>query len=219
MAAQVLLQVEDGQRVALVQGQQLAQRGIRLDRLLVHQVVGAGIGHHTLGHRGAAHLRVLGLAQEGAQLGRDLHRLGEDAGLGLGTLNGLHLALAAAIRLLDHTRRLLLDHLQGRRRRAEGGLETRQLLVEISDGLLEGGTDVLLSGSHRRLRGGGGNHGRGHRGRHCNSLRLLGSLGGLGWRSSHNRGGDSNNSLSRLGGLLGSLGNGRTHFGVVGGSN
>ena len=222
MAAQVLLEVQDGQRITLVQRQQLAQGGIGLDRLLVHEVVGARIRHHTLGHGRAAHLSVLGLTQEGAQLRGDLHRLSEDAGLGLGTLNGLHLALAAAIGLLDHATGLLLNHLERGGGRAEGGLEGGELIVEISDSLLQRGTDVLLSG------GGGlsgrGRHDRGghRRGSHDRDSRLgLRGLGlrGLG-RRSNGRDNNSGNGhgLSVLHGLLGSL-DGRTHFGVIGGSN
>ncbi len=222
MAAQVLLQVQDRQRITLVQRQQLAKGGIGLDRLLVHQVVGTRIRHHTLGHGRAAHLSVLGLAKEGAQLGGDLHGLGEDAGLGLSTLNGLYLALAAAIGLLGKARSLLLNHLERGSGRAEGGLQAGQLLVKVGDGLLERGTDVLLGGDGR-LSGGrrhnGGRHNR--RGNRGSSLGLRG-LGLRGLRGRRRGGGsnnrDSHNGLSRLHGLLGSL-DGRTHFGVIGGSN
>ncbi len=218
MPAQVLLQVQDGQCVALVQGQQLAERGISLDGLLIHQVVGAGIGHHTLGHRGAAHLSVLGLSQEGAELGADLHGLGEDAGLGLSTLHGLSLALAPALGLLDDTGGLLLHNLEGCGGSAEGGLQGAQLLVEIIDGLLESRTDVLLNGGGL---GGRGDHlhsgGGSNRGCCLGGNSGLRGLGGLGGNRSCSSNGDSN-GLGGLGGLLGSL-DGGTHFGVIGGSN
>jgi len=222
VAAEVLLEVEDGEGVALVEGEELAECGIRLDGLLVHQVVGAGVGHDTLGHRGAADLRVLGLAEEAAELGRDLHGLGEDTGLGLGTLNGLHLALLAAIGLLDHTGRLLLNRLERGRRRAEGRLERGELVVEIGDALLERDTDILLGGGGL----GNGNRRRGNnRGLNGDCDRLSGldllSLCRLGHNSGGNgrRGKDNGLSGRRLGRLrgLGSL-HGRTHFGVIGGS-
>ena len=212
MAAQVLLQVEDGQHIALVQGQQLAQRRIRLDGLLVHQVVGARILHHALGHRRPAHLRVLRLAQEGAQLSRDLHRLGEDAGLGLGTLHGLRLALAPAVRLLDHAGRLLLNRLERRGRRRGRRLQVRQLLLEVRDGLLQRDTDILLRHRHLRRR-----RGLGH---HLNNLLLLGlrlRLRGLrGLR--HNGDNGLSNNNGRLRSLRRRLLHGRAHFGVVRGS-
>ena len=211
VAAQVLLQVQDGQHITLIQGQQLAQRGIRLDRLLVHQAVVPRILLHTLGHRRPAHLRVLRLAQERAQLSRDLHRLGEDAGLGLGTLHGLRLALAAAVGLLREAGRLLLNRLQRSRRRRRRRLQARQLLLEIRDGLLERGTDVLLHG-HLRGRDLHGLHGL-----------LLLNLLGLGLRRLRlllNNGDNGNSNGNGLNGLrgLGSLLHGRTHFGGVRGS-
>ena len=223
MAAQELLQVQDGQHIALIQGQQLAQRRIRLDGLLVHQVVVARILHHTLGHRRPAHLRVLGLAQERAQLRGDLHGLGEDAGLGLGTLHDLRLALAAAIRLLRQARRLLLNGLQGRRRRRRRRLQARQLLLQVRNGLLQGGTHVLIG---RSLRGGDNGLGdrRSHRlgllllslGRLLLGHLLLGRLGGLGLRNNGN--GNSNGLSNSLRSLLARL-HGGAHFGGVGGSN
>lgn len=221
VAAQELLQVQDGQHVALIQGQQLAQRGIRLDGLLVHQVVVARILHHTLGHRRPAHLRVLGLAQERAQLSRDLHGLGEDAGLGLGTLHDLRLALAAAIRLLRQARRLLLNGLQRRRRSRRSRLQARQLLLQVRDGLLQRGTHVLIG---RHLRRGDNGLGSSHRLNHLlllnlglGRLRRLGRLGGNHLGNSSNGNGNGNGLSNSLRSLLGRL-HGGAHFGGVGGS-
>ena len=115
VAAEELLEVQDRERVTLVERQELAERGIGLDRLLVHEVVGARIRHDALRDRRAADLRVLRLAEERRELIADLDGLREDAGLRLRTLNGLRLALAAAVGLLDDAGRLLLNDLEGRR--------------------------------------------------------------------------------------------------------
>ena len=227
MAAEVLLQVEDRQRVALIQRQQLAQGRISLDRLLVHQAVLTRIRHHALRHRRAAHLRVLRLTEERAQLGADRHRLREDARLGLSALNGLRLALAAALSLLHDARGLLLNHLQRRRRRAERRLQRRELIVQVRDGLLERGTNVLFRRLNGRRRQNGSNsrhRRRGNDGRRLDGLRLgllgrlhlllgnrLGGLGGNGGR------GSNNGSNSSGGSLLGRL-HGGTHDVSVGGS-
>ena len=64
MAAEVLLEVQDRERVTLVEREELAERRIRLDRLLVHEALAARILHHALRDRRAADLRVLGLAKE-----------------------------------------------------------------------------------------------------------------------------------------------------------
>jgi len=226
VAAQVLLQIEDRQRITLIERQKLAELRIGLDGLLVHQIVGAGIGHYTLRDGRAADLRILGLAKERAELRGDLHGLREDAGLGLGTLNSLRLALAAAIGLLDDASRLLLNNLERGRGRAEGRLEGSELLVEIRDRLLERGTDVLLGsglggrrnnrrGCNSRCRGDSGNLG-------CDSglhgLGLHGLDGDRGDNSRHRLKSSDGDRLSGLHGLLGGL-DGRTHFSVIGGTN
>jgi hypothetical protein len=219
VSAEELLEVQDSQVLALVQGQQLAQSSIGLDGLLVHQVVALGIGQHTLGYSGAADLSTLGLAQEGAQLLSNLHGLSEDAGadLGLTTLSGISLALLATVSLLDDTGSLLLNGLQSIGCGGCGGLQVRQLLLEVGNGLLESGTDVLLMG----LSGSSGGNGRhGYCGSSGDGLIVLlgGSLG-----SSGNRGGDGYSGccgdglVLGCGGLLGGL-HGGAHFGVVRGT-
>ena len=226
MAAEELLEVEDRERVTLVERQELAERGVSLDRLLVHQVVGARVRHHTLRNCRAADLGVLGLTQEGRELVADLHGLREDAGLRLGTLNGLRLALTAAIGLLDNTRGLLLNALECSGSGRRGGLEGAELLVELRDRLLKRSTDVLLDDG---VRGRGGNHRRGGDNRRNlnGSLRGLGGLRGLrglgdngcclNGGSGNGRGG--NGGLGVLGRLRGGgLGRGGAHFGSVGGS-
>ena len=208
MTAQELLEVEDGQRVVLRQRQQLAQGRIRLDGLLVHQVVRTGVGHHRLGHGGAAHLRVLGQGQEGAQLGGDLHGLGEDAGLGLAALRRLRLAAATAVRLLRQASRLLLQRLQRRQRGLESRLHAAQLLVELLEALQQHGAVCGRLGL--------GRHGR-HRRRHGHG-RLLGLLGLL-CRLLLCHYGSSHYGLRGLGRRLGGrLGLARTaHYVLVGG--
>jgi hypothetical protein len=196
------LQVEDGQHISLRQGQELAQRSVGLDGLLVHQVVGLGVGQHTLGHVRAGHGGALGLAQEGAQLIGDLGGLVEHAGSSHTTL-GLGAALAAAVGLLDHTGSLLLDTLQGSRSVRGGGLQAGQLLVELGDGLLELGTQVLLG--HLRHRGDGGHHlshGRSHRGGSLRGLDRLDRHRG-GYRGGSHRGRGSGSGSGRLLGRLG----------------
>ena len=225
MAAEELLEVQDRERVTLVERQELAECGIGLDRLLVHEVVGARIRHDALRDRRAADLRVLRLAEERRELVADLDGLREDAGLRLRTLNGLRLALAAAIGLLDDAGRLLLNDLEGRRCGRSRRLERTQLLVELRNRLLERGADVLLlrrRGSDRRRRGGGNN------GRRLNGggLRGLGRLHGLRGRSNdsgyNNRGLNRGNGDRRLGCGLRRLRRrlcGSAHFGIVGGTN
>ena len=220
MVAQVLLEVQDRQRITLLQRQQLAERRIGLDRLLVHQVVLARIRHNALRHRRPADLRVLRLAEERAQLRADPHRLREDAGLRLSALDGLRLALAAALGLLNHARGLLLNDLQRRRRRAERRLQRRQLLVEIRDRLLERGTNILLRRlERRRCRGGSNRRGRDRRNHLLGLDRLrLGRLL-LGHSNGRGQGGNGLNNGLHSGSLLGGGLRGRAHgFGVVEGS-
>jgi hypothetical protein len=223
VTAQVLLEVEDGQVVRLRESQELAQRGIGLDGLLIHQVVGLGVGHDTLGHLRARERGTLGLTQEGAELIRHLHGLREDAVSGVGTssLGGLVLA-TLALGLLGDARGLLLDGLaEGGNLRVQG-LEGGNLLVQLGDRLVEGRDDVILSGSH--LRSGGGSSNR------CSNRRGLNggcSLGGLlahlGLHNGRGSGGNRGNGLGLCGGLLGRLsgsgGHLRAHFGGISGGH
>ena len=216
VAAQEALQVEDGECITLIERQELAQSDVSLDRLLVHQVVGAGIGHHTLRHLRAAHLRILGHAEERAELIRDLHGLGEDA-VGRGsTLRGRGLALALTLSLLDHASRLLLNRL-------EGGSSGRDLGLELAEHRLQGvqGVRERLGDIHLLLGRSGGlsdSRHRGSDGNGGNRLSSLGLLGHLGGGSGHG-GGNGNRGLNGLrDGLLGRLGSGGAHRTVVRGS-
>ena len=224
VTAQILLEVQDAEAIRLAQRQKLAQRGVSLDGLLVHQVVGLRVAHHTLGDGRAADLSALGVTQEGAELIRHLHRLGEDAGLGLTTL-GLGGALLLAIRLLGQASRLLLNRLQRIAGSRGSGLEAGEVLLEGRDALLEGGTEVLIRDVGDGLRR--GRHRGGHRGRRGNRRRCLNRLGGLlgdlggsrGGRGSDGHRGRGGSGLRLYdGGLLGRLG-GSAHFADVGGVN
>lgn len=228
MAAEELLEVEDRERVTLVKREELAEGGVGLDRLLVHQVVRARVRHNALRDRRAADLRVLRLGEEAAELVADLDGLREDARLGLRTGDGVRLALAAAIGLLDDTGRLLLNDLERCSGGARGRLERAELLVELRDRLLERGADVLLNNG---VRGRGGNRRRRRDRSGCDNRRLNNRLCGLGGlrrlRGGNGRCGDLNghrNSGNGLRGLRGLRrrglgGNGGAHFGRVGGTN
>lgn len=225
VAAKELLEVENRERVTLVKREELAECGVGLNRLLVHEVVGARIRHDALRDGRAADLRVLGLGKEAAELVANLDGLSEDAGLRLRTLNGLRLALAAAVGLLDDTGGLLLNDLEGRRGGRGRRLESTQLLVELRNRLVERGADVLLD----RLRGRDGDRRRGSDDNGCR-LNNGGGLGGLcglgrlrgdGGRDSGNNDGGLNRGNGGLRGLrrLRRLGRCGAHFGSIGGTN
>lgn len=222
VAAEELLEVQNRERVTLVERKELAEGGVGLDRLLVHEVVGAGIRHDTLRDRRAADLRVLRVGKEAAELVADLDGLREDAGLRLRTLNRLRLTLAAAIGLLDHAGGLLLNDLEGTGGGRGRRLESTQLLVELRDRLLERGTDILLNDRVRGSRGYRRCCRDGHNGRLNNGgggLRLgrLGGLRGHRCRCSNRRRGLNNGRNLRLRRLRG-LGRNGAHFGSIGGT-
>lgn len=110
MRVQVLLQVEVRQLLLRLHVQQGTQLGIRVDVVLVLQVLVLHVGGHELGDVGAALLATSGAAQEGAQLGGDVRGNLEDrhtGRLGLLTLHG-GLALPALVRQLLQLGGLLL---------------------------------------------------------------------------------------------------------------
>ena len=72
MRVQVLLQVEVGQLLLRLHAQQCTQLGIRVDVVLVLQVLLLHVGGHKLGDIGAALLASSGAAKEGAQLRGDV---------------------------------------------------------------------------------------------------------------------------------------------------
>lgn len=162
---EVALEVEDLELILLGDGEELAERSIGLDDLLLHETLLLGVGAHGGGHLAAAHESTLGLAEEHAESIADAAGLGEDAVL-LGLLGTtLHsLAVAAALAgLLELTGDALLKLLHLREDLAEGGTELVHLLHEA----VELGNHVdLLSGSR-----GSGNSGHGLSDRGCNDRR------------------------------------------------
>ena len=196
---QVALEVEDLELILLRQRQQLAQGRIRLDDLLVHQLVGLGVAADLRRHLRAGERRALRDTEERAERVRDGRRLREDRLLLDDRLTALRdggSATAATLRrLLDLTGDLLLELLHVR----EDGGEHRTQGVDL---LHEGGKVLHdVNGIRRRGGGNGGSDRGGNRRRN----------GGRG--SDHLRGG----SGSRGGGgsLLGrgtlGRGGGRAH--------
>ena len=137
MTLEVLLEVEDGKAVRLREAEKLAERGIRLDGLLVRELVVLSILHDATRDIRAANLSTSGEAKEDAEILRDLNRLGEDRrGVGLlltiGT-DSARLAAAATLGLLLEARNLLLHLLHLRRKLIEGNTEGVELDKESSE--------------------------------------------------------------------------------------
>jgi len=208
VGVEVLLEVEVRQLLLSLHGQERAELGIRVDVVLVLQVVLLHVRRHELRDVGAALLAASGAAEEGAQLGGDVRGDLEDrhtGRLGLLTLHG-GLALAALVGQLLQLGRLLLEAL---------GLR-HQLRHHVTQGEQAGrhGLDLRVE-AHLLgdLGGGSGLNRRSHRGSHGGSggSGLLGLGGGGG--GSH--GGGNYGLLSLLGNLLGG-GLGAAHY-ITGG--
>jgi len=215
VAVEVALEVEVGELVTIGDGEELLERGIGLDVVLVLELVLLHVVVHALRHLRAAHESALGLREEGAELIRHLHGALEDGGgtgLCISTLLGLHsaTALASILNLAVHTLVEALDLAHQRRgtitESGEGGEEALEVLIESRGGAGSGGRDLL--------HGGGGNHdGRGSgRGRRSGLRRSLlgGGLRGRG-RSSSDHGLNNSDSLL-LSDLLGDGLGGGTHY-------
>ena len=134
---EVLLEVEDGKAVLLREAEELTERGIRLDGLLVRELVVLCILHDATGDIRAADLSASGEAEEDAELLRDLNRLGEDrcrVGLLLAIrTDSASLAAAAALGLLLKAGDLLLHLLHLRSELVEAGAESVELDEESSE--------------------------------------------------------------------------------------
>lgn len=179
---EVALEVEDSNLLGLRALEELAKRGIRVDVLLVVEAVLLDVVHDATGDVRAAHLRALGLAEEDAEVIRDLLRAGEDRrllGEGVARLIQLgRLRAAATAGLLDLASKTLLELLHVGEDEAERVAELvdlGHLGVELGDkvnlGLRLGGCGNRYRGNYRsRAR-------RGNRGRNG-----LGGLGSLGYR-------------------------------------
>ena len=133
------LEVEDLELILLRQREQLAQRRVRLDDLLVHQLVGLGVGADLRRDLRAREQGALRNAEERAESIRNLRGLREDRLLLHDRLTALRYggsATAATLgRLLDLARNLLLQLLHVR----EDGAEHRAQGVD----LLHKGGEVL----------------------------------------------------------------------------
>jgi hypothetical protein len=198
------LEIEDLQlRVLLGNLEELAEVGIGVDDLLVHEALGLGVGADGGGHLAAAHESTLGLTEEDAELLANLDGLLEDAlTLGLAIIGNLG-ALALLTGLLELTGNTLLQLLHVGEDGGEGLAEG----AHLGDEGVELGHDVDLLGNLGN--GGSGDGGRG-------SNRGGSNGGGDGGRGSSNRGSDggrgSNGLLLGGGGLtVGSL-SGSAHF-------
>ena len=134
---EVLLEVEDGKAIRLREAEELTERGIRLDGLLVRELVVLCILHDATRDIRAADLRTSGEAEEDAEILRDLNRLGEDS-RGVGLLlaisaDSASLAAAATLGLLLKAGDLLLHLLHLRRELIEGDTEGVELNEESSE--------------------------------------------------------------------------------------
>ena len=227
VAVKILLEVEIRERLTLADREELLERGIGRDGVLVLEALLLHVAVDRLRDLRARHERRRRLAEEEAQLVRDLRGALEDregAGLGLLTLRKRRTALALAsildlavdtlVELLDlgeHRRDRLLERVEVERHRLE-------VLIERRRGAGRGGNGRRLNG--RR----GDDNGRGRRGRRRRLLgRLLGRLGHRGRRRNNGRRNGGNlllrNNLLRGGGLggggvhyTGSRGTVRRHF-------
>ena len=206
---EVALEIQNLELIALAEREELAERGIGLDNLLVHQVVGLGVRADAAGDLRAAEERALAQAEEGAERIRDGDRLREDSLLLRAIRGTLRLTAAAALGgLLELTGNLLLELLHVREDRGERGAERVHLLNERG----ELGRDVDLLGGG--LRGRGGDDGGRRRNRRGDG-RSGSRLGGLGGRSGDDgcrgrNGGGCGNSGGLAG--LGDFGRCRRHF-------
>jgi len=198
VGVEVLLEVEVRELLLGLHGQERAELGIRVDVVLVLQVVLLHVGRHELRDVGAALLAASGAAEEGAQLGGDVRGDLEDrhtGRLGLLTLHG-GLALAALVGQLLQLGRLLLEAL---------GLR-HQLRHHVTQGEQAGrhGLDLRVEADLLgNLGRGSGLNRRGHRGGHGRGSRCGGGLLGLGGGGGSHHGGGNYGLLTLLGNLLG----------------
>ena len=202
---EVLLEVEDRQLVRLREAEELAERGIRVDRLLVRQLVVLRVLHDATRDIRTADERVGREAEENTEILRDLHRLGEDR-RGVGLLltisaDSARLATTATLGLLLKASNLLLHLLHLRRELIEGraeGVELDKERGEVRDYRLLG-LGLSDNGDYRGRRGRGNRRGR----------LSSGVLDYRGGRGDGNRGGNGGSGTLLGGGLLGGGGDNR----------
>ena len=210
MLVQILLEVEVGERLALRDAEELLERRIRLDVVLVLEALLLDVGRHGLRDVGAAHLAALRLREEGAeviaQLGRHLED-GQARRLGDTVLIQLRRAALALASILDLAGNTLLELL-------ELGVERGDRLAEAVQGtdhatdLITNRLDRLLDGRDRdrALRRGRRGDNRRNNGRRSGD-RLRGLRGTLDRRlllgnSRRRRRGGNRRRDDRLNGLL-----------------
>jgi len=214
VAVEVALEVEVRQLVAIRDGQELLERRIRLDVVLVLELVLLHVVVDTLRDLRAAHQSALGLHEEGTELIRDLNGALEDGGrarLGIRTLLGLNpaTALASILNLAVDTLVQALHLTHQVRRRLTERREERHHALEV---LIERGCGASGDSSDLLNRCGGHDHGCCDSGGLCGDC-LLGS--GLCGRNGCGGNGGSRNGGSRNGGglLLSDLLSGRGGLG------
>lgn len=159
MLVEVALEVEVREALRVRNAEELLERGIRLDVVLVLEALLLDVGRHRLGDIGAAHLAALGLAEEDAEviaeLGGDLEDA-EAGGLGRAVLvelgRGAALALAGILDLAGNT---LLELLELGVERGDGLAEAIQGTDHTTD-LIADRLDRLLGGNLRNGRCSGG---------------------------------------------------------------
>ena len=156
---EVALEVEVREALRVSNAEQLLERGIRLDVVLVLEALLLDVGRHRLGDVGAAHLAALGLAEEDAEVIAELGGDLEDAEAGrlrsavlVELRRGATLALAGILDLTGNTLLELLElGVQGGDRLAkavEGTDHATDLIADRLDRLLSG----RLSGHNSRRR-------------------------------------------------------------------
>ena len=170
---EVALEVEVGQALRVRNAQQLLERGIRLDVVLVLEALLLDVGRHRLGDVGAAHLAALRLAEEDAEVIAQLRGDLEDAEAGrLRRTVLIELRRRAALALagiLDLAGNTLLELLELGVQRGDRLAEAVQGTDHATD-LIADRLDRLLSGLGRHRRN-NGRHSRNNRGSR-NGLRL-----------------------------------------------
>ena len=179
MLVEVALEVEVGQLLALRHAQQLLERGIRLDVVLVLQVLLLDVVVHRLRDLRARHQRAVALAEEVAEVVGDRRRALED-GRGALDLNAVLIRLDAALalaRILDLAVDTLLQALDLAEEGSDRLAHRREVARHRLDVLLQrrggGSGGRRLSGRRRDRRNNNRRRG-GNRRRHLGLGRLLG---------------------------------------------
>ena len=156
VGVEVALEVEVREVVRIREAEQLLERGIRLDVVLVLQVLLLHVVVDLAGHVGAGDQSALGLAEEDAELLSDLRGDLEDGRTArLGALLTLDLdATATLARILDLAVHALLELFDLRDHRRDNLAETREASENNLEVIVERGRRHL-SNRRGRLRGSG----------------------------------------------------------------